>query len=454
MKIEALQPESGKARTWTIVLASSAGTVIEWYDFYLYGSLAIFFSTLFYPANEPTAAVLVSVATFATGFVVRPLGALVFGSLGDRFGRKHTFLFALILMGASTMLIGCLPTFASAGYGAPIMLVILRLVQGLAIGGEYGGAAIYVGEHAPAGRRGFYTSFIQTTATLGFFLAILVILTCRLSMGDEAFRAWGWRIPFLLSGVLVVMSVYLRFQLTESPVFEDMRKAGKIARSPIRESFADGRNLRLTLYALFGSTAGLGCVWYTGQFYALYFLQSVLKVDFLTANICIAVALAFGTPLFVVFGALSDRIGRRKLMVAGLMLSACMYIPIYMGMSAAVSNSNFVLVTALIFLQLVFAALVYGPNAAFLVELFPPHLRYTSMSLPYHIGTGIFGGFVPLVSLSLVTYFGNIYVGLAYPIAIAALTGIVNVTCYPRASDARARVREDLRLATSSDRSR
>ncbi|MGM4954321.1 MFS transporter [Bradyrhizobium barranii] len=417
---------------WTVVLASSAGTVIEWYDFYLYGSLAVFFSTLFYPSNDPTAALLVSVATFATGFVVRPFGALLFGSLGDRLGRKHTFLLTLILMGISTTLVGFLPTYASIGFAAPIALVVLRLVQGLAIGGEYGGAAIYVAEHAPANRRGFFTSFIQTTATVGFFVAILVVLACRLSLGEEAFRAWGWRIPFLLSALLLVLSIYLRLKLSESPIFEQMRQAGKVSRAPVRESFGTGQGLRYSLYALFGATAGLGCVWYTGQFYALYFLQSVLKMDFLTANLCVAVALAIGTPLIVVIGALSDRIGRRPLIVTGLLLAAALYIPIYTGIATAAAAHNYIVVTALILAQLIFVALVYGPNAAFLVELFPARLRYTSLSLPYHIGTGIFGGFVPLIGLSLVSYTGNIYAGLIYPIAIAVLTAMVNVLCLPR----------------------
>ncbi|WP_247405771.1 MULTISPECIES: MFS transporter [unclassified Bradyrhizobium] len=417
---------------WTVVLASSAGTVIEWYDFYLYGSLAVFFSTLFYPANDPTAAVLISVATFATGFVIRPFGAILFGSLGDRLGRKHTFLLTLILMGISTTAVGLLPTYETIGFAAPVALVLLRLVQGLAIGGEYGGAAIYVAEHAPVNRRGFFTSFIQTTATLGFFVAILVVLACRLSLGEEGFRAWGWRIPFLLSALLVVFSIYLRLKLSESPVFEQMRQAGKVSRAPVRESFGTRQGLGYALYALFGATAGLGCVWYTGQFYALYFLQSVLKVDFLTANVCVAVALALGTPLIVVSGALSDRIGRRPLIVAGLLLAAALYVPIYMGIASATAAHNYVVVTALVLAQLIFVALVYGPNAAFLVELFPARLRYTSLSLPYHIGTGIFGGFVPLISLSLVSYTGNIYAGLIYPIAIALMTAAVNVLCLPK----------------------
>jgi MFS family permease len=435
---------------WTVVLASSAGTIIEWYDFYLYGSLAVFFSTLFYPANDPTAAVLISVATFATGFVIRPFGALLFGSLGDRFGRKHTFLLTLILMGISTTAVGFLPTYGSIGFAAPVTLVVLRLVQGLAIGGEYGGAVIYVAEHAPANRRGFFTSFIQTTATVGFFVAILVVLACRLSLGEEAFRAWGWRIPFLLSGLLVVLSIYLRLKLSESPVFEQMRQAGKVSRAPVRESFGTGPGLRYSLYALFGATAGLGCVWYTGQFYALYFLQSVLKMDFLTANVCLAIALAIGTPLIVLSGALSDRIGRRPLIVSGLLLAAALYIPIYMGITTAAAAHNYAVVTALILAQLVFVALVYGPNAAFLVELFPARLRYTSLSLPYHIGTGIFGGFVPLISLSLVSYTGNIYSGLIYPMMIAVLTASVNVLCRPKS--AATEISGELETATAAGR--
>lgn len=421
---------------WTVVLASSAGTIIEWYDFYLYGSLAIFFSTLFYPANEPTAAVLISVATFATGFLVRPLGAILFGSLGDRLGRKHTFLLTLVLMGVSTALIGLLPTFQTAGYFAPVTLVLLRLIQGLAIGGEYGGAAIYVAEHAPPNRRGFFTSFIQTTATVGFFVAIVVVLACRLSLGDAAFKEWGWRIPFLLSSLLVFLSIYLRLKLSESPVFQRMREEGSLARSPVKESFGDKKNLGFVVYALFGATAGLGCVWYTGQFYVLYFLQGVLKVDFLTANICLAVALVIGTPMIVVCGALSDRIGRKKLMVTGLFLAALLYLPIYMAITSAVAAQNFVLVTGLIVAQLVFVAMVYGPNAAFLVEMFPPQLRYTSLSLPYHIGTGVFGGLMPLISLSLAAATGNIYAGLAYPIAVATITAVVNLAFDPRRSKA------------------
>lgn len=423
---------------WTVVLASSAGTIIEWYDFYLYGSLAVFFSTLFYPDNDPTIAVLISVATFATGFVIRPFGALVFGSLGDRLGRKHTFLLTLLLMGLSTTLVGFLPTYSSVGYAAPIALVVLRLVQGLAIGGEYGGAVIYVAEHAPEDRRGFFTSFIQTTATVGFFVAILVVLACRLSLGEDAFRAWGWRVPFMLSALLVLLSIYLRLKLSESPVFQEMRHSGNISRSPVRESFGTGEGLRYSLYALFGVTAGLGCVWYTGQFYALYFLQSILKVDFLTANVCVAVALVIGTPLIVISGALSDRIGRRPLIVSGFLLAAALYVPIYMGMVSAAATQNYVGIVALILVQLVFVALVYGPNAAFLVELFPPRLRYTSLSLPYHIGTGVFGGLVPLISLSLVSYSGNIYFGLVYPIGVALLAAVVNVVCLPKTVKLRA----------------
>ncbi len=425
---------------WTVVLAASAGTIIEWYDFYLYGSLAIFFSTLFYPASDPTAAVLISVATFATGFLVRPLGAIVFGSLGDRFGRKHTFLLTLILMGLSTTLVGLLPTFETAGFLAPVTLVLLRLVQGLAIGGEYGGAAVYVAEHAPPDRRGFFTSFIQTTATLGFLVAIIVVLACRLSLGDATFKGWGWRIPFLLSSVLVVLSIYLRLRLQESPIFEAMRRDGSLARSPVRESFGTRDNLGLGLYALFGATAGVGCVWFTGQFYALYFLQSVLKIDFLTANICLATALAIGTPLIVVCGAVSDRIGRQPLMVTGLVLAALLYVPIYMAMTRAAAAQNFGLVTALIVAQMVFVAMVYGPTAAFLAELFPARLRYSSLSLPYHIGTGVVGGLVPLIGLSLVAATGNIYAGLAYPIGIALITAIVNLAFAPtRAAPPRGR---------------
>ena len=301
-----------------VIFASSLGTVFEWYDFYLYGTLAVFFSSLFFPPGNDTAAFLASLATFGAGFGVRPLGALVFGRIGDLIGRKYTFLVTIVVMGLSTALVGVLPTYAQIGIWAPILLVTLRLAQGLALGGEYGGAATYVAEHAPDGKRGYYTSWIQTTATLGFFLSLAVILACRLGFGEDAFKAWGWRVPFLLSFVLLAVSLYIRLRLQESPLFAEMKAEGKLSRAPLTESFGQWSNARIVLLALFGATAGQGVVWYTGQFYALIFLQNTLKLDFQTAYLLIAAALVIGTPFFVVFGRLSDRIGRKRIMVAGL----------------------------------------------------------------------------------------------------------------------------------------
>jgi MFS family permease len=320
-----------------VIFASALGTVFEWYDFYLYGTLAVFFSALFFPPGNDTAAFLASLATFGAGFAVRPLGALVFGRIGDLVGRKYTFLITIVVMGLSTALVGILPTYAQIGIWAPILLVTLRLAQGLALGGEYGGAATYVAEHAPAGKRGYFTSWIQTTATLGFFLSLAVILGCRLGFGEEAFKAWGWRIPFLLSVVLLAVSVYIRLRLQESPVFVEMKAAGRLSRAPLRESFGEWRNARIVLLALLGATAGQGVVWYTGQFYALFFLQNTLKLDYQTAYLLIAAALAIGTPFFVVFGRLSDRVGRKRIMVAGCLLAALTYIPIFKGLTLSVN---------------------------------------------------------------------------------------------------------------------
>ena len=423
-----------------MIAASSAGTLIEWYDFYIFGSLATIISASFFPKEHPTTALLATLATFATGFVVRPFGAIFFGALGDIVGRKHAFLVTLLLMGGSTCAIGVLPTYEQAGLIAPVLLVILRLMQGLAIGGEYGGAATYVAEHAPEGRRGFYTSFIQTTATLGLFVSLGVILLCRRSVGEEQFAQWGWRIPFILSLVLVVFSFWLRRTLQESPAFVAMKSSGGGSKTPIRDSFGNRENLRVVLIALLGATAGQGVVWYTGQFYALYFLQTVLKVEFVTANIVVAVALLLGTPFFIVFGALSDRVGRKPIMMAGCLLGAILYVPIYKAMTAAAGftpgvdgapgsspDPNVVLLTLLILAQVLLVTMVYGPIAAFLVELFPTRIRYTSMSLPYHIGNGVFGGLVPFVGTAIVARTGNMYAGLAYPIAVAALTFIVGM---------------------------
>ena len=412
-------------KIWHVITASSAGTMIEWYDFYIFGSLAAIISTQFYPEGNATANFLKTLATFAVGFAVRPFGALVFGRIGDLVGRKFAFLVTLLIMGGSTAAIGFLPSYHSIGIAAPIILVLLRLLQGLALGGEYGGAAVYVAEHAPDGKRGYYTSFIQTTATLGLFISLLVILIVRAAVGEEAFKQWGWRIPFLLSILLVAMSYYVRVRLKESPLFARMKEAGTTSRAPIRDSFGAWSNWRIFLLILFGATAGQAVVWYTGQFYALFFLQTVLKVPLGTAYKIVAVALLLGAPLFIVFGALSDRIGRKRIMMAGNLLAALSYYPIYHGMKLYSEPVNVVMLTLLVFIQVVFVTMVYGPIAAFLVEAFPARIRYTSMSLPYHFGNGWFGGFLPLIATAVVAKTGNIYAGLAYPIAVALITFVV-----------------------------
>jgi MFS family permease len=409
--------------------------MIEWYDFYLYGTLAVFFSDLFFPAGNSSANFLKSLAIFGAGFAVRPLGAVVFGRVGDLVGRKYAFLVTLTIMGASTFGVGLLPTYDSIGVAAPIILVLLRLLQGLALGGEYGGAATYVAEHAPDNRRGFYTSFIQTTATLGFFLALGVVLITRVSVGESAFKGWGWRVPFLVSAVLLGLSLYIRVRLKESPLFTRLKDQGKSSTAPIKESLGSGRNWKLILLALFGATAGQAVVWYTGQFYALFFLQETLKVDYVTAYIIVGVALLLGTPGFLIVGALSDRIGRKKIMMLGCLLAALTYVPIYMGMNAFKQNP--VILTLLVLVQVVYVTMVYGPIAAFLVELFPARIRYTSMSIPYHIGNGEFGGFTPLIASSIVVATGNIYAGLAYPIAIALMTFVIGNLYLPETNHVR-----------------
>jgi MFS family permease len=412
-------------KIWKVIAASSAGTMIEWYDFYIFGSLATILATQFYPAGSPTVNFLKTLATFAVGFAVRPLGALVFGRIGDIIGRKFAFLLTLLIMGGSTAAIGFLPTYASIGLAAPIILVLLRLAQGLALGGEYGGAAVYVAEHAPDARRGFYTSFIQTTATLGLFVSLVVILVVRRAVGEEAFKEWGWRIPFLLSIVLVAMSYYIRVRLKESPLFTILKEAKATSVAPIQESFGSWPKWKIFLLVLFGATAGQAVVWYTGQFYALFFLQTVLKVPLGTAYVIVAIALLLGAPLFVFFGSLSDRIGRKKIMMAGNLLAALSYYPIYMAMKANSDPVNAPVLTALVFVQVIFVTMVYGPIAAFLVEAFPAKIRYTSLSLPYHFGNGWFGGFLPLISTALVARTGNIYAGLVYPIVVALVTFVV-----------------------------
>jgi MFS family permease len=418
------QPHAPKG-IWKVIGAASAGTLIEWYDFYLFGSLATILSVHFFPGDSPAAGFLKTLAIFASGFVVRPFGALVFGRLGDMIGRKYTFLLTLVLMGGSTFLIGLLPGYAEIGVLAPVALTLLRLVQGLALGGEYGGAATYVAEHTPDHRRGFYTSFIQTTATLGLFASLGIILFCRQQLGKETFESWGWRIPFLLSIFLVLISYYIRVRMEESPLFAKAKSAGKLSKNPLTESFVRPENRRLVLIALFGAVAGQGVVWYTGQFYALFFLQRIAQVEFVTANLTLVYALLLATPFFVFFGSLSDRIGRKPIILAGCLLAAVFYVPIYHGMMHFAAPLNQPMLVALVFLQVLFVTMVYGPIAAFLVEMFPTRIRYTSMSLPYHIGNGIFGGLTPYIASSLVETTGNIYAGLAYPITIAVMTVLI-----------------------------
>ncbi len=523
-----------------VVFASSLGTVFEWYDFYIYGTLAAFFGKLFFPPGNETAGFLSSLALFGVGFSVRPFGALVFGRIGDLIGRKYTFLVTIVVMGLATALVGVLPTYASIGFWAPVILVVLRLAQGLALGGEYGGAATYVAEHAPAGKRGLFTSWIQLTATLGFFLSLAVIYLTRHAMSAESFGAWGWRVPFLVSVLLLAISIYIRLKLEESPVFAEMKAQGKTSKAPLTESFARWGNAKLVLMALFGATAGQGVVWYTGQFYALYFLTTTLKLDYESTYLLIGAALLLGAPLLILFGWLSDRIGRKFIMLTGCLLAVLTYQPIFHGLTLAANPAlaeamartpvqlhtgefqgtvdvtldaasdaarkiigmkhvysetdlarNFLnnhgipfelvpatsgapltltvggssvegfsakayeaalapagypkaadparvdrlKVIGLLFVLMSYVAMVYGPIAAFLVELFPTNIRYTSMSLPYHIGNGWFGGFLPLIAASIVVYTGNIYAGLWYPIGIAAMSALVSLLWVPETKD-------------------
>ena len=456
---------------WRVIAASAVGTMIEWYDFYIFGSLAVTISPLFYPEGNNTLALIAYLSTFAVGFVVRPFGALFFGRIGDLVGRKYAFLVTLLIMGGATAVIGFLPTYATIGLAAPIILLLIRVLQGLALGGEYGGAAVYVAEHVADEKRGFYTSFIQITATLGFFVSLAVSIFVQNSMSREAFSAWGWRVPFIISIFLVAISLYIRLRMKESPIFSQIKTAGMTSAKPLVEAFTNWDNLKRVLISLFGATAGQGVVWYTGQFYALFYLQTVLKVNRRSSEYIIAIALLMAMPFFVVMGTLSDRIGRKWIMMAGCLLAAVSYMPIYHAMQSA-AGSNVVTVTSqqhrvtgatsltpqtevngvrqpaaevlpytdfaslisspvalklivLVFIQVFFVTMVYGPIAAYLVEAFPAKIRYTSLSLPYHIGNGVFGGLLPVIGLTVVANTGNIYAGLYYPIVVASITFIV-----------------------------
>jgi MFS family permease len=501
-----------------VIFASSLGTVFEWYDFYLYAVLAPFFAALFFPPGNQTAALLSAFAAYAAGFLVRPFGALVFGRIGDLVGRKYTFLVTILFMGASTFAVGLLPTYSSIGWLAPILMVTLRLVQGLALGGEYGGAATYVAEHAPHNKRGYDTAWIQTTATLGLFLALVIIYLCRSNMDAKQFAEWGWRIPFWLSLILLIFSIYIRLKLHESPVFQKMKAEGKGSKSPLSDSFFKYPNNKYVLLALLGATAGQGVVWYTGQFYALFFLTITLKLDYVSAYTLIGVSLLIGTPFFVVFGWLSDRIGRLKIIMAGCLIASVTYFPLFQGLthyvnpaledfsskntitvaandsdcqfhlfvgpwskfsdcdrvkdfltkqglsfksvsgepgkvvttignaklegwdqakiagtlkeagappSADKTKVNWLMTEVILVIMVIYVTMVYGPIAAFLVELFPTSIRYTSMSLPYHIGNGWFGGMLPLTATAMVAATGDIYYGLWYPIVVAIMSLII-----------------------------
>jgi len=430
-----------------IIFASAAGTMIEWYDFYIFGSLASVIASKFYQTGTPLGDLIAWLAAFAVGFIVRPFGALVFGRVGDMIGRKYTFLVTMTLMGLCTFAVGLLPTADQIGPAAGIILILLRILQGLALGGEYGGAATYVAEHAPSNRRGFYTSWIQITATFGLFVSLGVIQITRTMYGAEAFAANGWRVPFLISIVLVAISLWIRFSLRESPMYDKLKQKGGTSKNPLKESFGNRYNLGFVILALVGATMGQGVVWYTGQFYALFYLQRIFGVPLLTSNYIVGAALLIGTPFFVVVGHLSDKYGRKPFMMWGMILAVLTYIPIYQAMakfapfidySAAkdavnVANPGYnpVMLSVLVLIQVLYVTLVYGPIAAFLVELFPTKIRYTSMSLPYHIGNGIFGGLVPIIGLSLINATKNDFAGLWYPMGIAGICAIIGIIKLP-----------------------
>ncbi|HUJ40518.1 MAG TPA: MFS transporter [Candidatus Acidoferrales bacterium] len=452
-----------------VILASTVGTMIEWYDFYIFGSLAAVLSSKFYPPGNQTFAYIAYLATFAVGFVVRPFGALFFGRIGDLIGRKYAFLVTLSVMGGATALIGFMPTFATVGWVSPILLIAIRVFQGLALGGEYGGATVYVAEHVPDNKRGYYTSFIQITATLGLFVSLLVVLGTQSYLSKEDFAAWGWRVPFLISIFLLAISLYIRLKMKESPIFQHLKSTKMTSSQPLKDAFTNWDNLKRVLVSLFGATAGQGVVWYTGQFYALFYMQAILKVNNKTAAIIIAIAVLIGMPFFTVFASLSDKIGRKWLMMAGCLLAVISYVPIYKAMETAAGNHvvtvqstrnkvtgaisltpmttdpatgqlvpakeaaspNVPMLVGLVFIQMIFVCMVYGPIAAYLVEAFPAKIRYTSLSLPYHIGNGIFGGLLPLIGLSVCAETGNIIAGVYYPMIVAGMTFIVGSLLLP-----------------------
>jgi MFS family permease len=407
-----------------VIAASSAGTMIEWYDFYIFGSLFVVLGEVLFPDASPVGRTLSTFALFWVGFLVRPFGAFFFGRIGDLVGRKYTFILTISLMGGATFLIGLIPPFSAIGWWSVALVVLLRVLQGLALGGEYGGAAIYVAEHAPDNQRGYYTGYIQTTATVGLILALAVVTIITTVLGEQALQDWGWRIPFLLSGILVGIALYVRLKLQETPLFTRIKEAKQQSTSPIKDAFELG-GWRLILLALLGATAGQAVVWYTGQFYAYAFLQDPLGLELVPAATTVMVALALATPFFLVFGRLSDRIGRKPIILGGCVIAALTYIPIYMAMEAVSDPPNYFILGALVFIQVLYVTMVYGPIAAYLVELFPARVRYTSLSVPYHIGNGWFGGGTPFIVSAIAAATGSTFVGLAYPIGVALMTAVV-----------------------------